>query len=404
MTFDESLKYLLSLGNEVSSMKLGLENIRRLLDALGHPENNFLKVQVAGTNGKGSVCVFLDSICRAAGCKTGLFTSPHLISITERIKIDGVEISEEDFARHATKIREIAESEFDVPPTFFEQVTAIALSAFAEGKIELAILETGLGGRLDAVTAANAEFAGITPIDLDHQQYLGKTVEEIAAEKAGIIHKNSDVAIAPQRPEAAEALLKRCREFGIEPIFSGSEIYPEVQLKIFGRHQVINAALAASIAELLQQFDSRIIKEKIVEGLETAVHPGRLEYRSGILFDGAHNPAGARALAAYLDEFVKKPVTLIFGAMEDKDLANIADILFPKVRYVVLTRADNPRSAAPEELLKLVPAAFKKDNVFPAKNVNEALEIARKITKDEGLICVAGSLYLVGEAQKTLES
>jgi len=404
MTFDESLKYLLSLGNEVSAMKLGLENIRRLLTALGNPENNFLKVQIAGTNGKGSVCVFLDSICRVAGCKTGLYTSPHLISITERIKINGVEISEEDFARHATKIREIAESQFDVPPTFFEQVTAIALSAFAEAKIEMAILETGLGGRLDATTAVNAEFAGITPIDLDHQEYLGNTLAEIAAEKAAIIHESSDVVIAPQRPEAEEVILKRCREFGIEPIFSGSENYFDTRLRIFGRHQLINAALAASLAEFLHQFDSRITTEKIIEGLETAAHPGRLEYRGGILFDGAHNPAGAGALAEYLKEFVKEPVTLIFGAMNDKNIAGIAEVLFPQAAHLILTAVDNPRSFAPEDLLKLVPSAFPKDNVLPAKNVSEALEIAREITKKEGLICVTGSLYLVGEAQKILTS
>ena len=408
MNFFEATSYLLSLGNEVSAMKLGLGNIRKLLSALGNPEKNFLKVQIAGTNGKGSTCVFLDSICRVAGITTGLYTSPHLVSITERIKINGEEISEEDFARHATKVREIseklfAEKELESIPTFFEQVTAIALSAFAEAKVKVAILETGLGGRLDAVTAANAEFAGITPIDLDHQQYLGNTIEEIAAEKAAIIHENSDVVIAPQKPEAKEVILKRCRELGIEPIFSGSENYFDTRLKIFGRHQVINAALAASLAEFLYQFDSRLTTEKIIEGLEAAVHHGRLEYLDGILFDGAHNIAGARALAEYWEEFVSQPITLIFGAVNDKDIAGIAEILFPKAAHLILTPIDNSRSAAPEVLLELVPSAFKKDNVLQAKNTGDALKSAREFTKNEGLICVTGSLYLVGEAQKILK-
>jgi dihydrofolate synthase/folylpolyglutamate synthase len=403
MNFSESSSYLLSLGNEVSAMKLGLENIRKLLKLLHNPENNFLKVQVAGTNGKGSTCVFLDSICRAAGIKTGLYTSPHLISITERIKINGVGISEEDFARHATKAREIAESKFDAPPTFFEQITAIALSAFAEAKIDLAILETGLGGRLDATTAANAEIAGITPIDYDHQQYLGSTLEKIAAEKAAIIHKGSKAAIAPQKPQARKVILERCREFGIKPVFSDSDLPTGIKLKIAGRHQLVNAALAKSIAEILRASGLRITEKAIIQGLENAVHPGRLEYLDGILFDGAHNIAGANALAAFFDEFVSRPVTLIFGAMNDKDISKIADILFSKAAYVILTKADNPRSALPEDLLKLVPAAFPKDNVFPAKNVSEALEIAQKITDDNGLICVTGSLYLVGEAQKILK-
>ena len=186
MTFPESVDYLLSLGNEVSAMKLGLESITKLLHALGQPQNNYLKVQVAGTNGKGSVCAFVDAICRSAGIKTGLYTSPHLISMTERIKIDGTDISETEFARLATLVRESCESlvrngELETVPTYFEQVTAIGLKAFAEAGVQLAILETGLGGRLDATTAANADVLAITRIDLDHQQYLGVSLVEIAA-------------------------------------------------------------------------------------------------------------------------------------------------------------------------------------------------------------------------------
>src|SRR5258706_1723344 len=199
-------------------MKLGLENIRTLLAALGNPQNNYLKVQVAGTNGKGSVCAFLNSICLEAGVKTGLYTSPHLISITERVKINGIDISEDDFARIATHIRETAEKllgngDLEYLPTFFEQVTAIALIAFAEAKIELAILETGLGGRLDATTAANAEIAAITRIDLDHQEHLGDTLEEIAGEKAAIITKKTKVVVIGAQTRSVMTMFRtRCSE------------------------------------------------------------------------------------------------------------------------------------------------------------------------------------------------
>jgi dihydrofolate synthase/folylpolyglutamate synthase len=403
MSFENSVNYLLSLGNEVSAMKLGLENIRKLLAALNDPQNNFLKVQVAGTNGKGSTCVFLDSICREAGINTGLYTSPHLISITERIKINGVAISESDFARHAAEVRKIAEGEFDVPPTFFEQVTAIALRAFAEAKIELAILETGLGGRLDATTAADAEIAAITPIDFDHQQYLGETLAEIAAEKAAIIHKGSKVVVAPQKPEAQKVIMERCEEFGIHPIFSASELPAGISLKMTGRHQRVNAALAISVAKLLQQSDPRITGEAIFAGLEKAAHHGRMEYVDGVLLDGAHNLAGAGALAAYLDEFITRPITLIFGAMNDKNISGIAQILFPRAKILILTAANNSRSALHGDLLKLVPESFPKHNVFTAQNVIEAFDTAKKITYKDNTICVTGSLYLVGEALKLLQ-
>ncbi len=203
MNFDESLAYLLALGNEVSAMKLGLENIGKILAALGNPEKNYLKVQIAGTNGKGSTCAFLEAICVHANIKVGLTTSPHLVSITERIKIDGKEIGEKDFARQATLVKKTSErlveaGELETVPTFFEQVTAIALSYFAEQKIELTILETGLGGRFDATTAANAEIVALTPIDFDHQNILGNSLAEIAAEKAAIIREDTRVIAAPQ--------------------------------------------------------------------------------------------------------------------------------------------------------------------------------------------------------------
>ena len=370
-------------------MKLGLENPRKLLHALGNPHQEFLKIQVAGTNGKGSTCAFLESICRTAGMRTGLYTSPHLISITERIKLNGLEISETEFAKGATKVRRISETG-NLAATFFEHVTAIALTAFAQNKIELAILETGLGGRLDATTAANAEIVAITPIDYDHQQYLGESLAEIATEKAAIIRsKNQQVIVSKQRAEVEKIIVQRCQTFGLEPIRTDFDL-PDVQLSLKGRHQIENAKIAIRLAEVLN-----IDRTQIISGLGTAIHKGRLEFDHGILFDGSHNIAGAKALRAYLEEFVSRPITLIFGAMKEKQLAEIAEILFPVADKLILTRAENSRSALVEDLAK-----FARQRVYLTRNVAQALEKGREFP--DNLTCITGSLYLVGEAQRLM--
>src|SRR6266436_2952099 len=222
MNFDQALSYLLSLGHETLTIKLGLANTETLLAALGNPHQQFPAVQIAGTNGKGSVAVTLDSICRYAGIRTGLFTSPHLISITERISIDGEQVSEADFARFTARVKETAEDlvkrgRLETLPTFFEHVTAIALLAFHEAKVDLAILETGLGGRLDSTTAAGAEIVAITSIAMDHEEYLGDTLAKIAAEKAAIIRPEVTAVVAWQPPEALEVILEQCQRSRIKP-------------------------------------------------------------------------------------------------------------------------------------------------------------------------------------------
>jgi dihydrofolate synthase/folylpolyglutamate synthase len=429
VNYEEAIRYLGGLGNEVLAMKLGLENIRTLLAALNNPEKKYAKVQIAGTNGKGSTVAFLEAICLSAEIKVGTTTSPHLVSITERIKINGSEISENDFARNATIIKEtskklVENGKLETVPTFFEQVTAIALNAFAEAEIELAILETGLGGRFDATTAVNAEIVAVTRIDYDHQKILGNSLAEIAAEKAAIIRDDTKVIIAPQKKEAERVILGRCREVGVEPvqvsadyhIKKDSEIspmlfatfktlndsYPNVLLSLFGRHQFENAAVAVHIAETLREFNFEISKYSITSGLETARHKGRLEFYENILFDGAHNVSGAKALKDFLDEFIDQPITMIFGAMRDKDLTEIAEILFSKARQLIFTKPDNPRSMEIEELLRFTPENFEKENVYAAETVEEAIEIAKKITKNDELILITGSLYLIGEAQENL--
>ncbi|HEX8459184.1 MAG TPA: Mur ligase family protein [Pyrinomonadaceae bacterium] len=430
MRFDEAVNYLLSLGHETVAIKLGLDNIERLLAALDNPERAYPAVQIAGTNGKGSTAAMLDSICRAAGVHTGLYTSPHLVSIKERIRVDGRDITPREFARFATRVRAAAtelQTRTGALPTFFEQVTAIALLAFREARADLAILETGLGGRLDATTVARASVVAITPIALDHQEYLGDTLEAIAAEKAAIIHAGAAAAVVavPQDRRARSVITARCREFQITPRFTTEDVrvhgadgtgrlrvtfktrddvYDKVQLSLRGRHQVWNAATAIALAEVLRERGLPITREAVVAGLETAEHAGRLEFihgRPSLLFDGAHNAAGARALRDYLDEFAAgfQPVTLLFGAMRDKDLDEIAATLFPAARQLIFTRPPNPRAAGLDTLERLAAAhqGESDDEAAFFESPAEALGAAERLTPRAGLVCVTGSLYLVGE-------
>ena len=406
MDFEASLKYLLSLGHETLAMKLGLRNTELLLAALDNPERAFPSVQIAGTNGKGSTAVMLDSICRAAGIKSGLYTSPHLVSITERIKVSGIEITREDFAASATVVRDVSE-QLEALPTFFEQVTAIALLAFRNARVELGILETGLGGRLDSTTAANAHIVGITSIAFDHEEYLGNTIESIAAEKAAIIRPGVRAVIARQpEPAALGVLLKRCEQVGVTPILADPIVSEGLVLGLRGQHQFDNAAVAIGLAELLKAEGFTISDSAIVEGLKTAKHAGRLElipHEPSFLIDGAHNPAGAQTLREYLVEFAPRPLTLVFGAMRDKQLERMGEILFPVADTVVLTTIDNPRSGS-IETLQTIASRFAKGTVLASESSSEALRIAIANTPPEGLICIAGSLYLAGEVRPPILS
>lgn len=398
MNFDEAVQYLLGLGHETLTIKLGLRNTELLLQALDNPERAFLSVQIAGTNGKGSTAAMLDSICRAAEIKTGLYTSPHLVSITERIRIDGAEISPEDFARHASTVRTRAEElrdgeQIDALPTFFEHVTAIALLAFREAGVEVAILETGLGGRLDSTTAANASIVGITPIAMDHEGYLGDTLESIAREKAAVIRPGVTAVIAEQPPEALAVLLEHCVAVGVQPSLKGNTDFKDIRLNLRGRHQLQNASLAIGLAEALG-----ISRAAIIRGLETVEHPGRLELIRPFLLDGAHNPAGADALRNYLNEYRPSWLTLVFAAMSNKKLDQIAATLFPLADCLILTTVDNPRTAALESLTPLA-HRFARGAVLEIASSSEAVRIAITQTPPEGLICVTGSLYLLGETR-----
>ena len=433
MNFDEALQYLLSLGHETLAMKLGLRNTELLLETLGSPQTAFESVQIAGTNGKGSTAVMLDSICRAAGIRTGLYTSPHLISITERINIAGNEISTSEFAELATEVRGAAESllsdgKIQALPTFFEHVTAVALLAFRKARVQLAILETGLGGRLDATTVAGAKTVAITPIAMDHEEHLGHTINEIAAEKAAIIRPGVTAIVANQSLEALRVVTNRAIEVGVVPDVSKPSLsiehvtddgrytvtlktnrdeYRQLTIGLLGQHQIENASVAVRIAEALSGRDVTVPKAAIIKGLAGASYSGRLEYADGpprLLLDGAHNPAGARTLRQYLDDYVNVSITLIFGAMKDKKLDEIAQLLFPKAEQLILTAPQNPRAAPPEQLRELAIKHFSDRNVFVTQSAGDALVKAKEITPAGDLICVAGSLYLVGEIKAKLNS
>lgn len=425
MNFDAAVKYLLSLGHETLAIKLGLKNTELLLHALDNPQRSFVSVQIAGTNGKGSTAAMLESICREAGIESGLFTSPHLVSITERIKLSGVEITPEAFAGCVTTVRAVAlqllqDKVIEALPTFFEQLTAAALVAFRDAGIELAILETGLGGRLDSTTTANASVVAITPIAMDHEEYLGHSLESIAAEKAAIIRPGVKAVIAKQQAEAMAVLWQRCKEAGVIPRMNGTveridevsndgrfcvtldtgvDRYERLWLALRGQHQIENALTAIRLAELLRGEGFAINRSAIVSGIATAMHPGRLEFILGepaFLIDGAHNPAGAESLSDYLEEFGKRPLTMIFGAMRDKQLERIGEQLFTRADTLILTMIDNPRSATIEQL-KPIATRFAPGRIATSESSAGALQIALDETEPQGLICIAGSLYLVGE-------
>ena len=423
MNFAESVSYLYSLGNEVLAMKLGLETVRVLAAALDNPQHKFPAIHIAGTNGKGSTAAMTEVILRAANFSVGLFTSPHLISVTERYRVNGNDISEDDFARLATAVRQagetlVAKGTLEAPPTFFEQVTMIAYLHFAENSVDLAVLEVGMGGRLDATNICHPAVTAITPIGFDHQQYLGNTLAEIAGEKAGIIKPNIPVVVAPQPKEAMPVITACAKEldaplvsvadesFTAEPDGFGQYrlLYQDynVLLSLRGRHQVENAMTVILIAEQLKQLGWKIEKQAIEKGLSRVVWSGRLQLIESaklpvpVLVDGAHNPAGAETLRNFLAEnYAGVPITLIFGAMADKSTVEMAEVLFPVAQHLILTKAHNPRAASPQSIAEQTKTL--RQDVICTEHLAEALAEAARITPADGLIVVCGSLYLAGE-------
>jgi dihydrofolate synthase/folylpolyglutamate synthase len=410
MTYAEALARILALrGGERAGMRPGLERIEALLDAIGRPERAFAIAQVGGTNGKGSISAMLAAILQAAGRRVGLYTSPHLRHYRERIRVDGRPISEADFVDGVEALGTLI-ARLDV--TVFEAGTALALDHFCRERVDVAVLEVGLGGRLDATTVGTPRVAVIGPIDYDHQHELGDTLGLIAAEKAAIIR--SGVAFsARQDPEVLEVLERRAARVGVPLFREGRELsvtplgftleaqrldlagpdwrMSDVACALLGVYQPGNTLLAAAAARELGADEAAVR-----EGLRGARWPGRFQiFRRDplVILDGAHNPAGARALAASLRAyFPGRPVTFVIGILADKDAGSILAALRPLAARIVLTASANPRAADPEALRTLLPGA----RVEIAASPQEAL--ARALPPEPGgLVCVAGSLSLIGD-------
>jgi dihydrofolate synthase/folylpolyglutamate synthase len=393
--YPESVEFLYGLGNEMKSAKLGLELVGELWRAMGFHGTQPPVIHVAGTNGKGSTCAMIEAALRAAGVRTGLYTSPHLIHPTERIQINGRAIPPEQFAQafdtvHRTAQRLIADGTIAHHPSYFETVTLMAFEVFVDQNVDRAVVEVGLGGRLDATNVVKPELCVITPVDFDHEEWLGKTIESIAFEKAGILKPGVPAVIATQRPAELAVIEARAREVGA-PLYHAAEVTGPVPCSLEGEHQVENAKTAARALQLLGV---------PLDGMARAVWPGRLETVSRdplILLDGAHNPAGAKALARYLEQrFAGRRVTMIFGAMRDKAFDEISSILFPLADELICTAPGQARALRPEAMLELAPHP----NARTAATVAEALAMPRQ----GDVLIITGSLYLVGEARALLVS
>jgi dihydrofolate synthase/folylpolyglutamate synthase len=410
MNYPDSVQFLYALGNEIKTAKLGLDRIERVLEELGRPQDRLHIVHVAGTNGKGSTCAMIESGLRAAGYRTGLFTSPHLAEPTERIQINGSPISAERFTAAFKRVHAAVERVLDMHTTYFETVTAMALLVFAEERVERVVLEVGLGGRLDATNVVMPELCVITPIDYDHEQYLGRSLEAIAGEKAGILKSGVPAIFAPQRPEARRVLDARACELAIEvvPALTPEDVELDARSSRFhvaglsidcplaGEHQVQNAATTVTALRTLG-----IRSCHIERGIASARWPGRLEHvRSNpdVILDGAHNPAGARALAAYIDRFYSKHgVRLIFGAMRDKAIDEISGVLFPRARQVIGTAPHQARALAPEAIAEMA----EHPDLRTAATIEDALAIVADARAEEAIF-ITGSLFLVAEARALL--
>jgi dihydrofolate synthase / folylpolyglutamate synthase len=453
VSYKTAVARMYALGHELAQMpshKFDLAHMRVLLAALENPERRFQSVLIAGTNGKGSTAATLASILQASGLRTGLYTSPHLIRINERIQIDGEQIADERFAllhdmAERTAERLVEEGELPWHPSFFEMLTAISFEHFATSKVEIVVLEVGMGGRLDATNVVDPRVSVITDISLDHQKFLGETVREIALEKVGIIRAGGIVVTLPQSREANDvlgnAILDRdatavsavpyvppvspaapryieSKSFTIEgteetretlsryPLqVMGKEILVETPL--VGRHQLRNVALAITAAEELSKQGFAITPEAIECGIRQTRWPGRFQtIRAQIgtpeyVLDVAHNPAGAWALRSTLSSYYEdRRIIFVFGAMRDKAISEISEILFPLAECVIATCADNPRSAAAEEIAQA--ASRTETEIELTSDVSSALALARVRAGAAGIVVITGSIYVVGEAMRAL--
>lgn len=424
MNYREAWAFLDNL--QFFKIKLGLESMRLFMERLGRPQSGLRCIHIAGTNGKGSVAATMLAILSRAGYKVGVYTSPHLTSVCERFRINGDFISQEAFARHASRIMEIMGHD---QITYFEFTTALALLWFAEQGVDFVLLEVGMGGRLDATNIVSPQVSIITNVALDHEAYLGDTLAAIAREKAGIIKPGVPVVSGVVEPSAAEVI--RClagekqaplytlgEHFSMDREQDRCLRYNGIQrtchglvLGLRGAYQADNTALALAGLELLDGQTKVIDEDAIRCGLQEVRWPGRLEFfqelrwqgrQRMVLFDGAHNPAGVESLLAALQgEFRYDKLIMVWASMGDKDFHSCVAKVAPLCHRLIFTRPEEMRSATPEQLLQALPAAVR-DKGLSAPAVPEALTMAYDLAGAADLICVAGSLYLIGKARATL--
>jgi dihydrofolate synthase/folylpolyglutamate synthase len=422
----DALQYLFSL--EKFGIKFGLENIRTLVRALGNPQRHFKSILVAGTNGKGSVTAMLDCALRASHMKVGRYTSPHLIDLEERFVLNGAPVGRSDLIGAIDSVRQciddlLASRSLEAPPTFFETTTAVAFELFRRAEVELAVLEVGLGGRLDATNIVDPIAAAITSIDFDHEQHLGSTLAAIASEKGGVIRPGIPVVVGRLPIPARDVLVTMCRSAGAglieaasDPIESKTERgrtllhlrtpvrnYGWVPLGLRGDHQVLNALVTV---RLLEQLDRNfpLTADSIVAGLRDVRWPGRLqmiEVPEGrrVLLDAAHNPAGAAALTAYLRQEFPEPLPIVFGAMRDKRVALMLKNLLPMASMIVVTEPATPRAHAADELAAVCRTLSPTTKVEVEPDPRTALDRAWSHCP---LVCATGSIFLVGNLLESL--
>jgi dihydrofolate synthase/folylpolyglutamate synthase len=461
MSYSDTLQYLYSLRKQ--GIKFGLSNITKLMSFLGDPQKSFPSIHIAGTNGKGSISAIIASILNASGLKVGLFTSPHLVSFTERIRVNGEEIAEFDVIRLAEEIRgrtvDLQSSDPDFLPTFFEVVTAMALLYFKKGNVDIAVVEVGMGGRLDATNIIIPEVSVIANISYDHSEFLGNTLAEIAYEKTGIIKRRVPVVVSSQLPDVVKVIDKRAEEIGTVTYFYDREfssvlreegisgiyfdyqgndsfVLQELYLPLTGEYQMENASVAIKAVELLNErrlipkafgtaathHSSFITHDSIKDGLTAVRWPGRLEmikHEPPILIDGAHNPAAAVALSRALAKtFLRryKRIILVLGIMGDKDIEGIMKPLLHLSSEIILCSPNYERAASPQRLADVAASlGFPDGHIMPT--VRDALELAMDIsqkgesgrlngssldTHHSSLIVVTGSFYTIGEAKESI--
>ena len=423
MTPEKSYKNCLRTmyGFQRFGIKLGLATIRKILNGLGNPHKEYVCIHVAGTNGKGSVASSLASILYRSGYKTGLYTSPHLVRFNERIQVNGRQISNKNVLTAYNAVKEVHHGRRE--PTFFEFATAMALYEFSRQKVDWAVIETGMGGRLDATNVIQPELAIITNVSLEHRQYLGNTVSDIAAEKAGIIKYRKPVITAVSQKNAfgvveriaagkKAPLFRMGRDFRVRRHHPGTfsyyginTVWHDLQTALQGSHQADNAALVLAACELLNAGEANLVFDHIKKGLRTTHWPGRLETVSEdplIILDGAHNQAAASNLARFLaTKLTGREITLVIGILDDKPYKVMLKSLLPQASRVVLTRAKIDRALDPRRLMDVAQNYNIESHLVP--DVAGAVKCAIDICPPGGAICIAGSLYVVGEAKEAFE-